>query len=163
MISPSLVGAKTNEIPRNMCCYASLVELMHHHLGAYLFESLGKFEKPQCMKNIKHYPCEHKATKNAWATAEVFRKWLPHLGRQVAYGNRNILLFLSHYSSHNHKKLALKHIQLMHLPLNTTSYVHSLEQGVSCLNMAYQKCLACCPHNIYKEMKRYGLLTVLLT
>jgi hypothetical protein len=37
---------------------------------------VSKFEKPRCMKGMKHYPCDYKASKNAWVTGKIFREWL---------------------------------------------------------------------------------------
>jgi hypothetical protein len=34
---------------------------------------VGKFEKPRCMKGVKHYLCDYKASKNAWVTGKIFR------------------------------------------------------------------------------------------
>jgi hypothetical protein len=35
---------------------------------------VGKFEKPHCMKGIKHYPCDYKSSENAWVTGKIFRE-----------------------------------------------------------------------------------------
>jgi hypothetical protein len=34
---------------------------------------VGKFEKPHCMKGMKHYLCDYKGSKNAWLTGKIFR------------------------------------------------------------------------------------------
>jgi hypothetical protein len=105
---------------------------------------VGKSEKPRCLKGVKHYPCDYKASKNAWVTGKIFREWLLCLERKMACKNRNIVLLLDQCSAHNHEGLTLKHVYLLHLPANTTSYMQPLDQGIIyCLKHAYRKRLAC--------------------
>jgi hypothetical protein len=41
-----------------LCCNADCSEKLRPLV-------VGKFEKPRCMKGVKHYPCNYKASKNA--------------------------------------------------------------------------------------------------
>jgi hypothetical protein len=105
---------------------------------------VGKFEKPHCIKGLKHYTCDNKAPKNAWVSGKMFREWLLCLERKMACNNRNVLLLLDQCSAHNHEGLTLKHVRPLHLPANTTSYMQPLDQGIIyCLKRAYQKRLVC--------------------
>jgi hypothetical protein len=62
----------------------------------------------------------------------------------MACKNRNLLLLLNQCSAHNHEGFTLKHVHLLHLPANTTSYMQPLYQGIIyCLKHAYWKRLVC--------------------
>jgi hypothetical protein len=65
----------------------------------------GKFEKPHCLKDLKHYPCNYKSCKNTWVTERLFREWLVSVEREMAGQNRNALLILDHYSAHSDEGL----------------------------------------------------------
>lgn len=55
--------------------------------------------------------------------------------------NKNILLLVDKCCAH--KGLELKHVQIMHLPLNTINYMQPLDQRDDlCLKRAYWKHLA---------------------
>jgi hypothetical protein len=113
---------------------------------------VGKFEKPRCMKGMKHYLCDYKASKNTWVTGKIFWEWLLCLESKMACKNRNILLFLDQCSTHNHKCLTLKYVHLLHLPADSTSYMQPLDQGIIyCLKCAYQKSLV---RFLLREMER---------
>jgi hypothetical protein len=61
-------------------------------------------------------------------------------------------LFLDECSAHNHEHLTLKHVHLLHLSANTTSYMQPLDQGIIyCLKHAYWKCLV---HVLLREIER---------
>jgi hypothetical protein len=101
---------------------------------------VGKFEKTRCMESVTHYPCNYKASKNAWMTGKIFREWLLCLKTKMVCKNRNILLLLDQCSAHNHEGLTLKHVRLLHLPANTTSYMQPLDQVIIyCLKRTYWK------------------------
>jgi hypothetical protein len=100
---------------------------------------VGKFEKPRCMKDVKHYPCDYKASKNAWVTDKIFGV-AALLGGEDGLQNTNVLLLLDQCSAHNHEGLTLKHVRLLHLSANITSYMQPLDQGIIyCLERAYWK------------------------
>jgi hypothetical protein len=81
----------------------------------------GNFEKPCCLKGLKHYSCDHKSSKNAWVTGRLFREWLfkennlPKLGGP--FDTRSV------YG----KGLNLKHVRMLYLLSNTTSYMQPLD------------------------------------
>jgi hypothetical protein len=77
------------------------------------------------MKGVKRYLCDYKASKNAWVTGKIFRV-VTLLGEEDGQQNRNVLLLLDQCSAHNHEGLTLKHVHLLHLPANTTSYMQLL-------------------------------------
>jgi hypothetical protein len=54
---------------------------------------VGKF-KPRCIKGVKHYPCDYKASKNVWVIGKIFRERLRYLERKMACKSRQILLLL---------------------------------------------------------------------
>jgi hypothetical protein len=56
---------------------------------------VGKSEKPQCMKGVKHYLCNYKASKSAWLIGKIFRERLLCLERKMACKNRNVLKLLN--------------------------------------------------------------------
>jgi hypothetical protein len=91
---------------------------------------VGKFEKPHCIKDMKHYFYNYRASKNAWLARRVFREWLLCIERKVTCKNRNILLLLDECSALSHRGLTLKHTCLLHLPASITSYMQPLVQGV---------------------------------
>jgi hypothetical protein len=125
--------AYKDRVTELLCCNAD---------GSEKFRPLvvGKFEKPRCMKGVKRYPTDYKASKNAQVTGKIFREWLLCLERKMACKNRNVLLLLDQCSAHNHKGLTLKHVRLLHLPANITSYMQPLDQGIIyCFKRAYRK------------------------
>jgi hypothetical protein len=130
------VKAYKDRVTMLLCCSAYCSEKLQLLV-------VGKFEKPHCMKGVKHYLCDYKASKNAWVTGKIFRVGTL-LGEEDGLQNRSILLLLDQCSAHKHKGLTLKHVHLLHLPANTTSYMQPLDQGVIyCLKQAYQKRLVC--------------------
>jgi hypothetical protein len=60
-----------------LCCSADGSEKLRHLV-------VGKFEKLCCMKGVKRYLCDYKASKNAWVTRKIFRDWLLCLERKMA-------------------------------------------------------------------------------
>jgi hypothetical protein len=71
---------------------------------------VGKFKKSCCIKSIKNYPREYKATKNVHISARVFRVWLPCMERKMVGKNNNILPLLDQWSAHNHRGLVHKYV-----------------------------------------------------
>jgi hypothetical protein len=69
-----------------LCCNADGSEKLHPLI-------VRKFEKPYCLKGLKHYPCNCKSSKNAWVTEEhswcgwsLFKgKWLAKTGKSFQY------------------------------------------------------------------------------
>jgi hypothetical protein len=44
------------------------------------------------MKGVKHYPCDYKASKNAWMTGKIFREWPLCLERKMACKNKHFVV-----------------------------------------------------------------------
>jgi hypothetical protein len=91
---------------------------------------MDKFKKPCYMKNTKNWPCDYKASHNAFITAKKFCQWLLFMERRRACKYRNIFLLLVQCAAHYHKGLQLKHIQVLYLLPNITSYMHPLDHSI---------------------------------
>jgi hypothetical protein len=53
---------------------------------------VSKFEKPHCLKGLRHYPCYYKSSKSMWVTGRLFREWLFGFERKMACQKRTVLL-----------------------------------------------------------------------
>jgi len=62
-------------------------------------------------------------------TSEIFKKWLLSLSSELQKKNRKILLLLDNCSSHK-IPFAIKNIELLYLPKNTTSILQPLDAGI---------------------------------
>lgn len=90
---------------------------------------IGKFEKPRCFKNIKTLPVQYHANTKAWMTSGIFEQWIRKLDRQFQSQNRKVLMIVDNCPSHT-KLLNLKSITMQFLPVNTTSHLQPMDQGI---------------------------------
>ena len=54
--------------------------------------TIGRFEKPRCMKNVKSLPAVWKANRKAWMTSQIFEEWLKKLDRKMLMQGRSIAM-----------------------------------------------------------------------
>jgi hypothetical protein len=106
-----------------LCCNADGSEKLRPMI-------VGTFEKPQCMKSVKHYPCDYKESKNAWVTGKIFREWLLYLEREMACKSRQFLLLLDQCVANNHEGLTLKHKPIY----SSAVFTSQLHQLATCNN-----------------------------
>ena len=77
--------------------------------------------------NLRPYKVNYDANKNAWMTAELFKKWLMEFDASL---ERDTLLILDIVSYHVQPNIYLRHVKLIFLPLNCTLIAQPLGQGI---------------------------------
>ena len=90
---------------------------------------IGKFQNPICFKNVKKLPVEYLANKKAWMTSDIFEDWLRKLDKKFAREGRKVLMLVDNCPAHP-KTQNLKAVTLKFLPLNTTSCLQPMDQGI---------------------------------
>lgn len=100
---------------------------------------IGKSLEPKCFTNIKTFPCEYIAQKQAWMTSEHFCFWLKELDQRMTENNREILLFVDSCPAHSKKNL-LKSVELVFFPECVSNKLQPMNQGVvKVLKQYYRK------------------------
>ena len=92
--------------------------------------TIGKFEKPRCLKNIKSLPTSNKwNSKSCWMTGKFFEEWVKKLDRSFLLKGRSVLLFIDNCAAHPHIK-DLRAVKMVFLPPNTISVLQPCDQGI---------------------------------
>lgn len=85
---------------------------------------------PKCFKDsdapqlgVEWYP-----NSKAWMTSDIFYQWITKFNEKMIQENRKILLFLDDAPCHH--PLELSNINLVFLPLSSTSRLQPLDQGI---------------------------------
>ena len=102
---------------------------------------IGKASKPGCFKNVdpSQLPVTWRANKKAWMTTEIFVEWLKSFDKKMRLQKRNVLLFIDNAPSHP-SSIRLTNVKLQMLPVNTTSQLQPLDQGIiQTLKLKYKK------------------------
>lgn len=75
---------------------------------------------------------QYACNKKTWATATIFREWLLALDWKMHEENRQIVLLLDSFSSHQVKKMMLKNITIRFVAATSTgeSYLDTLQTGI---------------------------------
>ena len=101
--------------------------------------TIGKFKKPWCFRGVTCLPTEYEANTSAWMTSVVFEEWLRKWDARLTQSKRKIALFVDNCTAHTHVQ-SLQSIELMFLPLNTTSEIQPCDQGIiKTLKVHYRK------------------------
>lgn len=90
---------------------------------------IGKSAKPRCFKNVRSFPIPYRANQKAWMTNDLFVEWLKLLNSDMERQKRKILLFVDNCTAHNSIPV-LSHVKVEFLPVNTTSMLQPLDQGI---------------------------------
>ena len=90
---------------------------------------IGKANKPRCFKGVRNLPCQYRAQRKSWMTAELFEEWVRELDRKFSAAKRKIALIIDNCTAHPHVE-HLASIELIFLPPNTTSHTQPMDQGV---------------------------------
>ena len=90
---------------------------------------IGKSVKPRCFKHVKNLPCRYRAQPKSWMISFLFDEWVKELDRKFEKENRKIVLIVDNCLAHPINE-GLKAIELVFLPLNTTSKTQPMDQGV---------------------------------
>jgi hypothetical protein len=91
---------------------------------------IGKAEKPRCFKglDISQLPVTWRSNRKAWMTRALFEDWLRKLDNQMVLKKRKIVLFLDNAPCH--PDIQLRDVKLQFFPINTTSRLQPLDQGI---------------------------------
>ena len=101
--------------------------------------TIGRFEKPRCMKNVKSLPAVWKANRKAWMTSQIFEEWLKKLDRKMLMQGRSIAMIVDNCPAHPSIQ-GLRAVELIFLPPNTTSVLQLCDQGIiQALKTRYRK------------------------
>ena len=90
---------------------------------------IGKSQKPRCFKNIKKLPCRYRGQNKSWMDSTLFEEWVRELDNQFEKEKRKVTLIIDNCTAHPETG-GLKAIDLFFLPLNTTSDLQPMNQGV---------------------------------
>ncbi|XP_035824743.1 tigger transposable element-derived protein 6 [Aplysia californica] len=91
--------------------------------------TIGKFEKPRCLKNIRTYPVTYRHNKKAWMTSVLFEEWVRKLDHRFLLAGRSVALIVDKCSAHPNLK-DLRAIKLYYLPPNTKPLLQPCDQGI---------------------------------
>lgn len=102
---------------------------------SFCINALGEKEPlvviyPKCFKDndAPHLGVEWYSDSNAWMTPDIFCKWITKFNEKMIQENRKILLFLDDAPCHH--PLELSNINLIFIPVSSTSRLQPLEQGI---------------------------------
>jgi len=97
---------------------------------------IGKNKNPRCFKSVKCLPVDYYANTNVWMTSVIFNEWLIKWDKQL---NNKIVLFIDNCPAHV-VNVSLKHIKIIILPANKTSFIQPCDQGIiKTLKLFYHK------------------------
>ena len=89
-------------------------------------------------------PTVYEASKKAWMTTALFETWVRKWDAKLTLSKRKIALFVDNCTAHPHLK-NLKSIELLFLPLNTTSEIQPCDQAIiKTLKTYYRKSMVKC-------------------
>ena len=94
---------------------------------------IGKSKTPHCLQKkykmqVKDMSVDWYASKNAWMTGEIHHQIMSKLNNEMRLSNRHILYVCDNASSHQVREYS--HIKFLMLPLNATSIMQPLDQGI---------------------------------
>ena len=109
---------------------------MTNATGAYKSKLLiiGKFSKPQCLKNIelKNLPATYRSGPNAWMNFCIFQEFLISFNNEMIMKNKRVLLILDNFSAHVAAANAnnLSNITIQFIRPNLTSTLQPCDGGI---------------------------------
>ena len=115
---------------------------------------IGMSKNPRSFKHVKTLPVCYKSNKKAWMTSQLFEEWLKKLDKQFSTQKRKIAMVVDNCPAHP-KIDDLKAIELIFLPLNTTSILQPCDQGIiKAFKQIYRKLMVrhCLVH-VEEQMK----------
>jgi hypothetical protein len=80
--------------------------------------------------DTKYLPVDWRSNKKAWMTHAIFEEWLVDINNLRRKQNRKILLLVNNAMSHHGTK-EMTNVKVKFLPLNLTSEVQPLDQGIT--------------------------------
>ena len=90
---------------------------------------IGLSRKPRCFKNVRAFPADYNASKNAWMTTKIWSEWLQTWDKSLCLQKRKIALVVDNCTAHGDVE-GLKCIEIVKLPPNTTSLIQPCDMGV---------------------------------
>ena len=90
---------------------------------------IRKSKMPRCFKGVKHLPCRYRNQAKSWMSSELFEEWVRELDRKFGAEKRNIAMIMDNCKAHQHLE-NLGWVELIFLPLNTTSVTQPMGQGI---------------------------------
>ncbi|XP_013177949.1 PREDICTED: tigger transposable element-derived protein 6-like [Papilio xuthus] len=100
---------------------------------------VGKPKKPSCLKNNNSLLVTYENNVNSWMTSQIFERWLRHWDAELEEIDRKILLLVDKCPAHESVN-DLRYIKLVFLPLNVTSVLQPMQQGIiRCLKYKYRR------------------------
>uniref|UniRef100_H3A303 HTH CENPB-type domain-containing protein n=1 Tax=Latimeria chalumnae TaxID=7897 RepID=H3A303_LATCH len=90
---------------------------------------ISKSQKPRCFKNVKSLPVDYKVNTQAWTTSDIFSEWVKTFDRKMECQKRKVLLFIDNCPVHP-TIATLKATTMIFLPLNSTSKLQPIDEGI---------------------------------
>ena len=99
---------------------------------------IGKSKSPRCFKGIKHLPCKYRNQNKGWMDSVLFEDWIREMDTKLTKEKKKVALIIDNCPAHPTID-NLKSIDLIFLPLNTTSKLQPMDQRVIRSLKAYYK------------------------
>lgn len=91
---------------------------------------IGKFSNPRCFKGFDpNSIVQYKSSTRAWMTSKIFNNWLLSWDMELSKKGNKILLVIDNCPAHR-IEIELKSIEILFLPVNSTSKIQPLDQGI---------------------------------
>jgi hypothetical protein len=92
---------------------------------------IGKSKKPRCFGGVKSLPVIYEHNTKLWMTNSISEDWLHQIDQKFHSEKRKIILFVDNCPAHTTVTMKELHaVKVVLLPLNTTTKLQSLDQGV---------------------------------
>ena len=88
------------------------------------------FKKPPWFKDVKQLSCQYRVQKKSWMTGVLFEEWIRKLDSSFWAQSTTVALLIDHCPANPEIK-SLTNINLVFLPLNTTSVLQRTDQYVT--------------------------------
>ena len=98
-----------------------------------------KSAKPRCFKNVKSLPCCYQSQEKSCMNSSLFVEWVNELNKKYKKENCKVILIVDNCRAHPIIE-SLKVVELVFLPINTTSKAQPMDHGViDSLRIKYHK------------------------
>ena len=90
---------------------------------------IGLSRNPRCFKNVRAFPADYTASKNAWMTNKIWTDWLQAWDEQLHHQKQKIALVVDNCTAHSDVE-GVKCIEIVNLPSNTISLIQPCDMGL---------------------------------
>ena len=90
---------------------------------------IGKSKRPLCFKNVQAFLANYITSKNAWMTKTIWMDRLKKWDQSLHFQQRKVALLIDNCTAYCDID-RLTNIEVMMLPVNTTSLIQSCDMGI---------------------------------